>query len=79
MLVINKWGNSQGVRIPKKYLKQLGLNIGDKVELKIEDEKLVIIPVKNRRKPKLDIHRLFKEEYKENEEYNWGKVGKEVW
>lgn len=79
MLVINKWGNSQGIRIPKKYLEQLGLKVGDKVEIKVEGDKLVIIPVKSRRKPKLDIHQLFKEEYEENEEYNWGKVGKEIW
>ncbi|RMA96190.1 AbrB/MazE/SpoVT family DNA-binding domain-containing protein [Hydrogenothermus marinus] len=79
MLAINKWGNSQGIRIPKKYLEELGLKIGDKVELKIEDGKLVIYPTKQKRKPKLDINELFKEKYKENQEYDWGKVGKEVW
>ncbi|WP_457623890.1 AbrB/MazE/SpoVT family DNA-binding domain-containing protein [Persephonella sp.] len=79
MLMINKWGNSQGIRIPKKYLDQLGLKVGDKVELKVEDNRLVIIPTKNKRKPKLDIYKLFKEENKENKEFNWGKTGKEVW
>ena len=79
MITINKWGNSQGIRIPKSYLKKLGLEVGDEVEIRVEDEKLVIIPVKKKRKPKLDINKLFKEKYEENREYQWGKVGKEVW
>ncbi len=78
MIEITKWGNSQGIRIPKKYLKQLGLKVGDKVELKIENGKLVIIPMKHKRKPKIDINTLFKE-YIETEEYEWGQVGKEIW
>lgn len=79
MITINKWGNSQGIRIPKSYLKRLGLDIGDEVEIRIEDEKLIIVPVKRKRKPKLDINKLFKEKYEENEEYNWGRTGKEIW
>ncbi|GAB6072273.1 AbrB/MazE/SpoVT family DNA-binding domain-containing protein [Venenivibrio stagnispumantis] len=79
MITINKWGNSQGIRIPKNYLKKLGLDIGDEVEIRIEDEKLIIVPVKKKRKSKLDINKLFKEKYEENEEYNWGQVGKEIW
>ncbi|MEZ0324114.1 MAG: AbrB/MazE/SpoVT family DNA-binding domain-containing protein [Hydrogenothermaceae bacterium] len=79
MYVINKWGNSQGIKIPKKHLKQLGLDVGDKVDIKVEDGKIVIIPLKKSRTPKIDINELFKESYIENEEYEWGKVGKEIW
>ena len=79
MLTISKWGNSQGIRIPKKYLDQLGLKVGEKVDIKIEDGKIVIIPLKNKRKPKIDINQLFKEDYEENREFGWGQVGKEVW
>ncbi len=78
MIEITKWGNSQGIRIPKKYLEQLGLKVGDKVELKVENGKLVIIPMKQKRKPKIDINTLFKE-YIRTEEYDWGKTGKEIW
>ena len=79
MFTITKWGNSQGIRIPKKYLQELGLKVGEKVDIKVEDGKLVIIPVKQKRIPKLDINELFKEDYKENKEFNWGKAGKELW
>jgi len=79
MFTITKWGNSQGIRIPKKYLEELGLKVGEKVDIKIENGKIVITPLKQKRKPKLDINELFKEDYKENEEFKWGKVGKEIW
>ena len=79
MLTISKWGNSQGIRIPKKYLDQLGLKVGEKVDIKIEDGKIVIIPIKNKRKPKIDINQLFKEDYEDKKEFEWGQVGKEIW
>ena len=79
MLTISKWGNSQGIRIPKKYLEQLGLKVGEKVDIKIEDGKIVIIPIKNKRKPKIDINQLFKEDYEDKKEFEWGQVGKEIW
>ena len=78
MIEITKWGNSQGIRIPKKYLKQLGLKVGNKVELRIENGNLIIIPMREKKKPKIDINELFKG-YIKTEEYNWGKVGKEIW
>ena len=79
MVTISKWGNSQGIRIPKKYLDQLGLKIGEKAEIKIEDGKIVIVPLRERRKPKIDINQLFEQDYRENKEFEWGQVGKEIW
>jgi antitoxin MazE len=79
MFTITKWGNSQGVRIPKKFLEEVGLKVGEKVDIKIEDGKIVIIPIKQKRKPKLDINELFKEDYKENKEFEWDRAGKEIW
>jgi hypothetical protein len=40
--VISKWGNAQGLRLPKVFCRQLGISVGDKVSLSIEDDKLVI-------------------------------------
>ena len=79
MVTISKWGNSQGIRIPKKYLDQLGLKIGEKVEIKIEDGKIVIVPLRKKRKPKIDINQLFEQDYRESKEFEWGQVGKEIW
>jgi len=42
-----KIGNSQGVRIPKALLEQVGLN-GD-VQVEVENDRLVLRPVSQRR------------------------------
>lgn len=44
---IVKIGNSQGIRIPKPILKQIGA--GEDVELEVEDNRIVIRPSSNRR------------------------------
>jgi Growth regulator len=44
--VVQKWGNSLGIRIPTLYAKELDLKYGSSVELTSEDGKLVIIPKK---------------------------------
>ncbi len=41
---ITKWGNSQGIRIPKKVLTQIGIDnpIGQKVNISVEKNKIII-------------------------------------
>ncbi|BCM25599.1 AbrB/MazE/SpoVT family DNA-binding domain-containing protein [Methyloradius palustris] len=36
-LKLKKWGNSAAVRLPKKFLEELNLKIGDSIDLKIND------------------------------------------
>jgi antitoxin MazE len=43
---IQKWGNSQAIRIPKAILEMASLHENDKVEMKVEAGHLVILPVK---------------------------------
>ncbi len=47
---IQKWGNSQAVRLPKPVLEMAGLNENDKVEIKVQDGNLIIIPVKKHKR-----------------------------
>ena len=42
--VVQKWGNSLGVRIPSLYVKELNLKNGTDVEITEEDGKIVIVP-----------------------------------
>lgn len=77
---ISKWGNSQGLRFPKKVLEELNLSIGDKVKFLIQNDKIVLEPIKKTRK-KYDINELVKripKDYKPYEEFN-GKSGIEEW
>lgn len=42
LTTLSKWGNATGLRIPQSFLKQLGLEAGDKVNVTLEDNGLVI-------------------------------------
>jgi antitoxin MazE len=39
---IQKWGNSYAVRIPKSFIKEIGLEDRTDIELTLEDGKLII-------------------------------------
>ena len=77
---ISKWGNSQGLRFPKHILKELDLSIGDKMNFFIQNNKIILEPVKKSRK-KYNINELVKQiptDYKPHEEFN-SKAGLEEW
>lgn len=75
---IQKWGNSQGIRIPKAFLEALGMAKNDVVELDRVDDNIVIRKVKKRTKLTLDD--IFNNDEDMAEKFDWGvPVGKEVW
>ncbi len=77
---IQKWGNSQGIRIPKAFLEALGMMENDLVELTRVDDNIVIKKVKKQNDLTLDD--IFKDYDGESaaEKFDWGSpVGKEVW
>jgi len=43
---ISNWGNSQGLRFPKQIMKKLNLSIGDKMKILIQNQKIILEPVK---------------------------------
>lgn len=77
---IQKWGNSQGIRIPKAFLDALGMSENDVVELDRVDDNIVIKKVKKENDLTLDdIFKDYDSQYKA-EEFDWGSpAGKEVW
>lgn len=80
VLTINKWGNSQGIRLPKELLEKLHAKVGSVLNVEFEDGKIIIEPVDI--PPKYNIHDLVKSITTENrpKEIDWGKEeGKEVW
>ena len=77
---ISNWGNSQGLRFPKDIMKELSLSIGDKLKVLVQDQKIILEPVKKDR-VKYDINQLVSKlpkDYKAAEEFN-DKVGLEHW
>jgi len=81
-----KWGNSQGIRLPKAFLKNIQITENDPVDITLENEKIIIkkIKVKEHKTTKQRLVEFFGENFEKNislhEEIDWGKpVGKEVW
>ena len=78
---VQKWGNSQGLRLAKSILAEAQIHVGDEVNLSVKKGAIHITPAKKiRGRYKLEelVSRI-PEEY-QNVEIDWGKsVGKEVW
>lgn len=77
---IQKWGNSQGIRIPKSFLEALGIMENDIVELNRVDDNIAITKVKEKKELTLeDIFKGYDGEYV-TEKFDWDSlVWKEVW
>ena len=79
-ITIQKWGNSQGIRIPKHYLNELSWSEDEMVDLFIEDGKIIIERSRpTQRKNIVELFEGFTGKY-EPVEYIWDEPeGREVW
>ena len=78
--IIQKWGNSQGIRIPKAFLDAMGMSENDTVELQRVDDGIIIKKLQT--KKSLTLSDIFQgyDENEQQEECDWGKpTGREVW
>jgi antitoxin MazE len=78
---VQKWGNSQGLRLAKQVLADASIAVGDDVDVAVRDGAIVIVPVKHAR-GKQDLKALVSRIPKNYraEEIDWGKpVGREAW
>ncbi len=79
---LQKWGNSDGIRIPSSLLKSLNLKTNDKVELVQEKDKIIISKQKKKHKTLEERFAMFEKlsnnEKGNIEDYDWGEdLGKE--
>jgi antitoxin MazE len=78
---IQKWGNSQGLRLTKNLLTDAQLGVGDEVDISVKDGIVIVKPTKTiRGKHNLkDLVGRIPKNYQKGE-VDWGEpVGKEVW
>ncbi len=76
---IQKWGNSLGLRIPKSFAEQAGVEAGSEVDLSVEDGELIVRP---RRSPRYGLKELLRSVTPKNvhrEIETGGPVGREAW
>jgi antitoxin MazE len=78
---IQKWGNSQGLRLGRQVLEDGCISVGDDFDVAARDGMIVIAPAR-RIRGKVSLQELVSripENYR-SEEMDWGKpLGKEVW
>ena len=75
---IQKWGNSQGIRIPKFLIESVQWEENERLVLRAENDK-IIIEKAEARKNIMELFSDFDGEYK-NTEIDWGKPeGEEIW
>ena len=77
---ISKWGNSQGLRMPKDIMESLHLQIGDNVNITMLDGKVILEPIK-KEILNYNLNELVSKipsDYKASEEFDTT-VGKEEW
>jgi len=78
---IQKWGNSQGLRLAKNVLEDARLGVGDEVDVAARDGIIVIAPIRKiRGRYRLeDLVAQIPKDYQAGE-VDWGEpVGKETW
>jgi antitoxin MazE len=78
---VQKWGNSQGIRLAKELLSGADIGVGDAVEVAAREGTIVITPVRRVRGGHnlRELVRRIPKDYVP-EELDWGSpVGREVW
>ncbi len=78
---IQKWGNSQGLRLDKNLLQDANINIGDAVDIAVKDGIIIVerLRKKHGRHSLEELVAKIPKNYKAGE-VDWGEpIGKEVW
>ncbi len=78
---IQKWGSSQGLRLSKELLADADIDVGDAVNVAVDNGRLVVTPLRRVRGGH-DLRELVRRVSRKHkaEELDWGPpVGREVW
>jgi antitoxin MazE len=78
---VQKWGNSQGLRLARQVLEEARISVGDEVNVTARDGEIVIAPLRRvrGRQSLQELVSRIPENYKTGET-DWGEaVGREVW
>jgi antitoxin MazE len=78
---VQKWGNSQGIRLSRELLADARIDVGEAVDVAVRDGGIVVTPVRRLRggHDLRDLVSRIPKDYRP-EELDWGApTGKEVW
>ena len=75
-----KWGNGQGIRIPKLILQELDIRVNDTLSMEVRGEQIIIEKVKFKRRSLEERARAYGGKLGPYTEFDWGEPkGREVW
>lgn len=75
---IKKWGNGSGILLPKTVLDMLSIKANDPVEISVNDESIIISPVKKKHISLAERFASYEGETKQEEYWEDMPRGKEV-
>ena len=76
---ILKWGNSLGLRIPKSFAKEVGVDEGSAVDISLDGDRIVISLAKPARYQLKDLVSQVREDNIHEEISTGNAVGREAW
>lgn len=76
---VQKWGNSHAVRLPKGIMEAAALSENDRVEIDLENDRIIIRRVKNKHKTLEQRLTGYRGDYQCSEWESGNPRGNEVW
>lgn len=76
---IQKWGNSQGVRLEKRILEIVGLKVGDEVDIIVDKQEIRIVKLCYTKYSLEELMAKMPKNYKGIDEVFGKPLGKEAW
>lgn len=76
---VQRWGNSQGLRLAKNVLQRANIEVGDEVEVVADEEQILIKKVSKKKFDLKEMVSRMPRDYKVKEESFGKPVGKEEW
>ena len=76
---VQRWGNSQGLRLPKHVLESADISIGDNVEVIPQEGQIMIKKISKKKFDLAEMVSRMPRNYKAREESLGKPVGKEEW
>ena len=76
---VQKWGNSQGVRLPKHVLDEARISVGQTIEITAEDGQITVRKTRDRKFDLAEMVSRMPADHEPLEESFGPPVGKEEW
>lgn len=76
---VQRWGNSQGLRLPKHILESADISVGDNVEIVSQEGQIIIKKIAKRKFNLAEMVSRMPRNYKAREESFGEPMGKEEW